>query len=193
MKRILTPSAASGMLSKGNLAIKYMNKIFALIIISIIFYGFVFKGTIVKGIIVGQKKIPVPGTAVSNPSYDTGTNCDIDGKFTYFPFNNGDSLVIGFIGYAKHYILNVMTDEKVIDIGEIRLVRERLLAADPRLHPPIPRVKDINPWSKASFNTDDLIVKCPDGSVKYTWEIDEQLQGVVLDYKSIKTCEVEEE
>jgi hypothetical protein len=44
------------------------------------------------------------------------------------------------------------------------------------------------PWEN-SIIKEDLIVKCPDGSVKYTWEINEELHGVVLDYKSIKACE----
>ena len=94
--------------------------LFIVIFIAMSFSSFA-KGTI-KGVILDSgTKEPLIGASISIPQTTTGTVSNIDGSFSLKLDAGPHQLTINFIGYQAKTISVSAVEDKLTDLGEIKL------------------------------------------------------------------------
>jgi len=151
-------------------------------------YGFaqIIEGTLIDG---ETKKMLISVNVVVKNS-NKGVATDSLGKFQ-ISIQKNDTLVITYIGRSTIQIINLPSDKKKLNIGELELIdigsslyvtfsKKKFLSKKTKLV-----CKHIDNTKK--LKEEDLIVKCPDGMVSYKWEL--LANGLFqLDYSKLKKC-----
>ncbi|MCB9233227.1 MAG: hypothetical protein H6581_16340 [Bacteroidia bacterium] len=144
--------------------------------------------TIIGTVIDGKTADPLAGTLVKSGS--KGVITDSIGGFI-LSINRGESLEFTFIGFPKHEIVDINLEKDTVNIGSIELSsvgaygyvmyeKKRFLSKKTKYV--CRRIKIKNKDEK-----DGLIVRCPDGQIRYTWTLNDE-KTLQVEFDQIKTC-----
>lgn len=155
-----------------------------------LFGSFAF-GQVIEGVLMDSetKELLVSANIVIKNSAK-GVAADSLGRFQ-ISIQKNDTLVITYVGRSTIQIINLPSDKKNLNIGELELIdigsslyvtysKKKFLSKKTKLV-----CKHIDNTKK--LREEDLIVKCPNGTASYKWELLDN-GFFQLDYSKLKKC-----